>query len=77
MFMFAILLFLIKDVSLAYCNSNDVLGSNTSINSCKISFYTEANYVGSVERIYENTGNFNIREQSIKTVGQCCWRIYR
>ena len=44
---------------------------------CTLTFFTETNFGGGGEILSDSQGTFELHERSAKTVGRCCWRIYR
>ena len=44
---------------------------------CTLTFFTETNFGGEEQILSDSEGIFELDERSAKTVGRCCWRIYR
>lgn len=44
---------------------------------CTLTFFTETNFGGEEQILSDSEGIFQLDERSAKTVGRCCWRIYR
>ena len=44
---------------------------------CTLTFFTETSFRGAEQILSDSQGIFELDERSAKTVGRCCWRIYR
>ena len=49
----------------------------SNANVCKVTLYTEERGGGNSQIIINDEGSLDINENSAKTSGACCWKIYR